>query len=95
MQKTKSQAALPKRLLPMLATSSKPVDDPAYLFEIKWDGVRAMVSVESKKLRIWGGEGVDYTERYPELAVLRQLPSGTMLDGELVAIRDGRADSTP
>jgi bifunctional non-homologous end joining protein LigD len=32
------------------------------------------------------------TERYPELAALRLLPAGTMLDGELVLIRDGRAD---
>ena len=42
--------------------------------------------------RIWGRELADYTDRYPELDVLRRLPSGTVLDGELVVLRDGRAD---
>jgi ATP-dependent DNA ligase len=35
---------------------------------------------------------VDYTARYPELAVLRRLPSGTVVDGELVTLDQGRAD---
>jgi ATP-dependent DNA ligase len=36
--------------------------------------------------------GTDYTARYPELAVLGRLPSGTVVDGELVVLQDGRAD---
>src|SRR5208282_1054878 len=39
-----------------------------------------------------GRTGSDYTERYPELAMLGRLPAGTVLDGELVALRGGRAD---
>jgi ATP-dependent DNA ligase len=39
-----------------------------------------------------GRAGADYTPRYPELAALGRLPSGTMLDGELVVRHDGRAD---
>jgi bifunctional non-homologous end joining protein LigD len=35
---------------------------------------------------------VDYTSRYPELNVLRRLPSGTVVDGELVVLDQGRAD---
>jgi ATP-dependent DNA ligase len=78
--------------LPMLATSATPFDDPACRFETKWDGVRAMAAIANGSWRLWGREGTDYTERYPELAVLRLLPAGTMLDGELVLLRDGRAD---
>ena len=33
---------------------------------------------------LWGRDGADYTLRYPELAVLRDLPPGTLVDGELV-----------
>ena len=82
-------AALPV-VLPMLSTSAKPFDDPGCVFDVKWDGVRALASVEGKRLRLWGREAVDYTDRYPELEILRRLLSGTMLDGKLVALRDGQ-----
>src|SRR5262249_23856376 len=39
--------------------------------------------------RLWGRERADYTARYPELDVLRRLPVGTLLDGELVAFDAG------
>jgi bifunctional non-homologous end joining protein LigD len=73
----------------MLATSSPPFDDPACRFELKWDGVRALACVVRGSWRLWGREGIDYTERYPELVALRLLPPGSMLDGELVVIREG------
>jgi ATP-dependent DNA ligase len=84
-------AALPV-VLPMLSTSAKPFDDCGCVFETKWDGIRALASVDGKRLRLWGREAVDYGDRYPELEILLRLPAGTMLDGELVAIRDGQAD---
>ena len=34
---------------------------------------------------MWGRQRADYSQRYPELAVLRRLPAGTLVDGELVA----------
>jgi ATP-dependent DNA ligase len=79
-------------ILPMLSTSAKPFDDSGCVFDLKWDGVRALASVERKRWRVWGREGTDYTDRYPELEILRQLPAGTMLDGELIVMRDGQAD---
>jgi ATP-dependent DNA ligase len=78
--------------LPMLAVASEPFDSSEYLFEVKWDGVRALACVQDDRCRIWGRELADYTDRYPELDVLSRLPSGTVLDGELVVLRDGRAD---
>src|SRR5277367_2831406 len=87
-----SSTELPRRLLPMLSTSTELFDDPGCLFEVKWDGVRAVAAVEDSGVRLWGREGADYTGRYPELDVLRELPPGTMLDGELVVVRDGRPD---
>jgi bifunctional non-homologous end joining protein LigD len=78
--------------LPMLATKSAPFDAADYLFEVKWDGVRALAAVEPDSWALWGRHGVDYTPRYPELNVLRRLPSGTVVDGELVVLDQGRAD---
>jgi DNA ligase D-like protein (predicted ligase) len=78
--------------LPMLATKAAPFDAEDYLFEVKWDGVRALAAIEQGSWSLWGRHGVDYTSRYPELEVLRRVPSGTVVDGELVALDQGRAD---
>jgi bifunctional non-homologous end joining protein LigD len=77
------------QLLPMLAVAAEPFDDPEHRFEIKWDGVRALCAVDETDWRVWGRERSDYTARYPELECLRRLPPGTVLDGELIALRQG------
>ena len=80
------------RPLPMLAVAGQPFDSDAHLFEVKWDGIRALAEVTGSRWALWGRAGVEYTARYPELAALGRLPAGTVLDGELVALRGGRAD---
>jgi len=80
-------------LLPMLAVPAAPFDSSEYSFEVKWNGVRALAAVETAGWRLWGRERADYTARYPELDLLRRLPAGTLVDGELVAFdADGRPD---
>jgi ATP-dependent DNA ligase len=76
-------------ILPMLAVPAEPFDSAGYCFEIKWDGVRALAAVDETGWRLWGRQGTDYTSRYPELEALGRLPTGTLLDGELVAWRGG------
>jgi ATP-dependent DNA ligase len=77
----------------MLAVPAAPFDSPDYSFELKWDGIRVLAAVERAGWRLWGRELADYTARYPELAVLRRLPAGTLVDGELVACAaNGRPD---
>jgi bifunctional non-homologous end joining protein LigD len=72
-------------LQPMLAvTAREPFDAPDYLFEVKWDGIRALSCRDNSGWRLWGRDGADYRPHYPELAVLAALPAGTMLDGEIV-----------
>jgi ATP-dependent DNA ligase len=80
-------------LLPMLALPATPFDSSDFSFEIKWNGIRALAAVETAGWRLWGRERADYGARYPELEVLRRLPAGTLVDGELVALdADGRPD---
>ena len=90
----------PPQLRPMLAgTRDAPFDDPAWLFEVKWDGIRVVATVR----RPGGGEdpstalvtraGNDVTAAYPELWPLweRVLARNAVLDGEVVALgADGR-----
>jgi len=81
-----------QRIEPMLAVAGEPFDSDHHLYEVKWDGVRCLAAVETGRVRLWGRELADYTGRYPELDALGKLPSGTVVDGELVVLRDGRAD---
>src|SRR5438105_2332547 len=77
---------------PMLAVKAEPFDSPEYLFEIKWDGVRALAGRDTGGWRLWGRDLADYRLRYPELAALAALPAGTALDGEIVLLSGGVPD---
>jgi bifunctional non-homologous end joining protein LigD len=80
-------------LAPMLAADARePFDSADYLFEVKWDGIRALSCCDEGGWRLWGREEADYRCRYPELAVLAALPAGTMLDGEIVLCSQGVPD---
>jgi bifunctional non-homologous end joining protein LigD len=83
-------------LAPMLAVAApEPFDAADYLFEVKWDGIRALSGRDECGWRLWGRQGADYAPRYPELAVLEALPSGTMLDGEVVLLSQGVPSLSP
>ena len=76
--------ALPRTLTPMkprLAASG--FNSPDHLFELKWDGIRALVSADRNGLRIVDRNGGDLLSAIPELGSLR-LPEGTILDGEVI-----------
>ncbi len=75
----------------MLAQKAQaPFDSQDHVFEIKWDGIRCLALVEAGRVRLQSRRGLDLTFQFPELACLEQLPSGTVLDGELVVLEEGR-----
>jgi bifunctional non-homologous end joining protein LigD len=90
------RSAMPSRVQPMLATLSEhPFSDPGWLFEIKWDGVRALAWTENGALTLRSRTGLEITGRYPELASLPQAFTArqAILDGEIVALDAfGRSD---
>ena len=72
----------------MLATTgSMPRDQAEWAFEIKWDGVRALVYVDGGRIRMESRNLLDITPRYPELHPLVDALGGrsAVLDGEVVA----------
>jgi bifunctional non-homologous end joining protein LigD len=81
---------MPERVEPMLAKLAKelPRDDSAYAYEIKWDGIRAILYSESGRVRIESRNLKDITSRWPELRALgRELGSrDAILDGEIVTL---------
>ena len=87
---------LPRGLAPMLATTGPlPEDDGRWSYEVKWDGVRALVAVEGGRVTLTSRNGNDVTAAYPELRGLGLALGSTtaLLDGEVVAFDgNGRPD---
>jgi bifunctional non-homologous end joining protein LigD len=85
---------LEAKIAPMLAGTSAPFDSDDYLFEIKWDGIRALAFFGEGVARLQGRKRTDSSARYPEVvAGLRELPGEGILDGELVVLdASGRPD---
>ncbi len=80
---------MPAKIRPMLATPvDEPFDNPGWLFEIKWDGYRAIGFIEDSTVRLVSRNHNDLTGQFSEL---RELPRfvkarNAILDGEIVAI---------
>jgi len=79
----------------MLATSiNEPFDGEDWLFEIKWDGYRAVAFIDNGKVRLVSRNQNELTARYPELKDLAKSVKAetAILDGEVVALDEqGRA----
>jgi bifunctional non-homologous end joining protein LigD len=77
---------------PMLAKlAPQPFSDEDWVFEIKWDGFRAIAYVnEDFSLRSRNQKELKYN--FPELAELKQLTRNVVLDGEIVVMKEGKAD---
>jgi bifunctional non-homologous end joining protein LigD len=85
------QAPMPASVSPMLATiATQPPAGAAWLYEVKWDGVRALCFVEENQLRIFSRTQKRCERQYPELSVLpRQVKaSQAILDGEIAVLDD-------
>jgi len=84
---------VPDFVPPMLAKRGAPFDSDAHLFEIKWDGTRAQARIADGAVELRNRRGEPFGHLFPELApALADLPTGTILDGEIVVLRDGRPD---
>jgi DNA ligase-1 len=66
-------------------------DRDAWQVEWKWDGIRAQLIRRDRQVWLWSRGEELITARFPEIAAAAaQLPDGSVLDGEVLAFRDGR-----
>jgi bifunctional non-homologous end joining protein LigD len=88
------QRSMPTVIHPMLAISTaKAFDNPDWLFEIKWDGYRAIAFIDDGRVRLVSRSQNDLTAQFPELGSLPQFVKAerAILDGEIVALdEEGR-----
>lgn len=67
------------------------IDSPDFIYEIKWDGFRCLAFLDTLT-RLQSRNCKDLTYLFPELTTLHQRINqpGCLLDGEVIALRDGK-----
>jgi bifunctional non-homologous end joining protein LigD len=72
----------------MLAKETKqPFDDKDWIFEIKWDGYRAIAEVNKTEVKLYSRNGNLFNAKYPEVVdALAQLDVEAVFDGEIVVM---------
>ncbi len=82
---------MPDRVEPCLALLvPKPPKGPQWIYEVKWDGYRLAIHVESTRVRVITRGGHDWTHRFPSIPQAASWLGGTMiLDGEAVVLDGG------
>lgn len=80
------------KLRPMLLKEEeKVVQDKEFLYEIKFDGIRALIYVSKNSFKILSRKGNDLTNKYPELKEIQKIVGDhqVIFDGEIIATNNG------
>ncbi|MBI5666217.1 MAG: DNA ligase, partial [Nitrospirae bacterium] len=81
---------MPHNLQPMLATpGKKPFDHPDWIFEMKWDGYRAIAEIRDGDASLYSRNRISLTQKFLPIAeALRKSGFDAVLDGEIVVVDD-------
>ncbi len=76
---------------PMLLSETKePFNSKDYIFEIKFDGIRALIYASPTTFKIYNRHKKDITNKYPELKEIQKMVTKpTIFDGEITFFQDG------
>jgi bifunctional non-homologous end joining protein LigD len=79
---------LSRFIKPMLASiDEKPFNDPDWIFEIKWDGYRAISEIRSNDILLYSRNGLSFRHLYPAVYnELKKIKDDVVLDGEIVVL---------
>ena len=81
-------APMPEAIQPMLAElTDRPFSRAGWLFEIKWDGFRAVAEVRRDVVRLYSRNQADFLEAFPPVVEdLKKIGFEAAFDGEIVAV---------
>lgn len=84
------KAGFPSDIMPMLATLvDKPFDEPGWMYEVKWDGYRAIGYVNKGETEIRSRNNKSFNEKfYPVYEALKKSGLNAVVDGEIVVMND-------
>jgi bifunctional non-homologous end joining protein LigD len=81
---------LTKFIQPMLAhLGDNAFTDPNWVFEIKWDGYRAVAEIDTGNVKLYSRNGLSFLNLYPKVALaLMKIKGQAVLDGEIVVLNE-------
>ncbi len=84
------QNKFPENIKPMLATLvDKPVEEEGWLYEIKWDGYRALGYINKGSVEIKSRNNKSFNEKfYPVYNALKTWNINAVVDGEIVVVNE-------
>lgn len=86
---------MPHAIRPMLATTAKePFDHPDWIFEVKWDGYRAIAEIRDGNVSLYSRNLILLDQKFvPVVKALQTFRDDAIMDGEIVVVDDqGRPD---
>jgi bifunctional non-homologous end joining protein LigD len=90
------QAPMPQTIAPMLAVLGSGLPPGAdWVYEVKWDGVRALFFIEKGRLRMLSRRGTSIEQQYPELHQIVNVldAESAIVDGEVVCFDENGVPS--
>mgnify|MGYP000327153111 CR=1 FL=1 len=84
------KAKIPMDIKPMLATlGHKPLNEKGWLYELKWDGFRAISYLNKGKVEVRSRNNKSFNDKfYPITNALSKLKINAVLDGEIIVVND-------
>jgi len=88
--KKAERAAFPRNIKPMLATAvDEAFDDAEWVYEIKWDGYRAVSYLNKGNVEIQSRNNLSFTEKFSDVTeALQEWNINAVIDGEIVAMNE-------
>jgi bifunctional non-homologous end joining protein LigD len=83
---------MPGFIRPQLATLKAKPPSGDWLHEIKFDGYRVQLHIDSGTRRAFTRNGLDWTKRFSQIAKTLDIPGQAIIDGEVVVIHEGRTN---
>jgi bifunctional non-homologous end joining protein LigD len=87
--KSSPKSSVPKNIKPMKATLvDAPFDDPDWVYEVKWDGYRAIAAIDKKGAELISRNNIPFDKYYPINKLLKDWQLNAVVDGEIVVLND-------
>lgn len=83
------KAGIPRNIKPMKATLvDEPFDEPGWLYEVKWDGYRALATINKGEAELLSRNNLLFDKYYPINKQLQTWKMDAVIDGEIVVLND-------
>ena len=83
------KSKIPANIKPMKATLvDEPFDDPDWLYEVKWDGYRAIATLSKGDVSLISRNNLPFEKYYPINEALSKWKMDAVLDGELLVLNE-------